>query len=106
MAIRVMAYDKVISAQNYVQLVTGKCFIMNDADQTEQIERILTTEGYGNLWNYSLNDLDEVLLHHCEDGTRYVLVEVVNINDQYEQEKIYRLYELPFDHDVTDKDFE
>lgn len=105
MATKALAYDKVISPQNYLQLVTNKCFIVNGDDQLRQVEEILAQEGYDNLWNYPLNEMDEIMLHNCEDGTRYVLVEISNINSKYEQEMLYRWFELPFDHDVTDNDF-
>lgn len=106
MSTKAIAYDKVISAQNYLQLITGKCFIINADNQLEQVENILAQEGYDNLWNYPLNEVDEIMLHYCEDNTRVVLVEIVNITDNCEQEKLYRWFELPFDHDITDKDFE
>lgn len=106
MATKAIAYDKgAISPQNYLQLVTNKCFAVNVDNQLEYIERVLEREGYDNLWSYPLNEIDEILLHYSEDGTRYVLVKIVNITDDYEQEELYRWFELPFDGDVTEDMF-
>jgi hypothetical protein len=105
MATQALAYDKIISPQNYLQLVTGKCLAVNVDNQLEYIERVLAREGY-ELWNYPLNEMDEIMLHNCEDGTKYVLVEIVNITDGCKQEKLYRWFELPFENDVTEDMFE
>ena len=51
---------KLYSPQNYLELITGKTYIIQEDNDIELIERILEQEGYC-LWNYSINEVEHLI---------------------------------------------
>ena len=91
-------YDKVLTPQAYLELMTGNYYSLKKPNQVEEVEKILDKEeGNGTCWTYSLYDTPE------ENNKNVVLVEFVNITDESEQEHIYRWCEIP--EDWTGEDF-
>ena len=90
-------YDGLLTAQQYLELVTGNYYCLNADNQLEEVEKIMDKEfGEGAFWSYTLDNISEVM----ENDHIVVLVEIVNIamkDGSAEQEKLYRWFELPFD---------
>lgn len=85
-------YDGVLSPQNYLQIVTGRCFCLHADNQIEEVENILDYElGVGTCWSYPLKETVEVV----KNDNDVVLVEIVNINENCEQERLCRWFEIP-----------
>ncbi len=84
--------DKIISAREYLELMTGHYYILNAPNQTKEVEGILDREfGKGVYWSHSLYDIKEM----AENDKKVVLVEIVNVNDGSEIEKLCRWFEIP-----------
>ena len=90
----VIMYDKILSAQTYLEMMTGNYYCLN-ADN--QVENILEEQfGQGAYWSFALDNISEVM----ENDHKVVLVEIVNIvmeGDEAEQDNIYRWFEVPDD---------
>ena len=88
-------YDGLLTPQAYLEIMTGKYFILNTDNQIEAVENILDKYfGEGEYWSYALEDIAEA----AENGHKVALVECVNSTNKngiVEQEKIYRWFEVP-----------
>lgn len=93
----VIIYDKMLTPQTYLEMMTGNYYLLRAANQLEQVENILDEQfGEGACWSYALDDIGEVM----ENDGKVVLVECVNIvmkGDKAEQDPIYRWFEVPDD---------
>ena len=93
----VIMYDKILSAQTYLELITGNYYSLNADNQVEQVENILYEQfGQGVYRSFALDNISEVM----ENDHKVVLVEIVNIimeGDEPEQDNIYRWFEVPDD---------
>jgi hypothetical protein len=93
----VIMYDKILSAQTYLELITGNYYSLNADNQVEQVENILYEQiGQGAYRNFALDNITEVM----KNDHKVVLVEIVNIimeGDEAEQDNIYRWFEVPDD---------
>lgn len=93
----VIMYDKILSAQTYLELITGNYYSLNADNQVKQVENILDEQfGQGAYWSFALDNISEVM----ENDHKVVLVEIVNIimeGDEAEQDNIYRWFEVPDD---------
>jgi hypothetical protein len=93
----VIMYDKILSAQTYLELITGNYYCLNADNQVEQVENILYEQfGQGVYRSFALDNISEVM----ENDHKVVLVEIVNIimeGDEAEQDNIYRWFEVPDD---------
>ena len=93
----VIMYDKVLTPQTYLEMMTGKYYCLNADNQLEQVENILDSQfGEGAYWSFALDNIGEVM----ENDHKVVLVECVNIvmeDDKAKQEHIYRWFEVPDD---------
>ena len=91
----VIMYDKILSAQTYLELITGNYYSLNADNQVEQVENILYEQfGQGAYWSFALDNITEVI----KNDHKVVLVEIVNIvmeGDEAEQDNIYRWFEVP-----------
>jgi hypothetical protein len=86
----------IYSPQNYLELITGNCYIHKCDNDVEFIEKILEDEGYC-LWSYPLNEID----HIVENEIPVVLVDCMIYNDDiHEFEHAYRWFEVDFDEEV------
>ena len=93
----VIMYDKILSAQTYLELITGNYYSLNADNQVEQVENILEEQfGQGAYWSFALDNITEVM----KNDHKVVLVKIVNIvmeGDEAEQDNIYRWFEVPDD---------
>ena len=91
----VIMYDKILSAQTYLELITGNYYCLNADNQVEQVENILEEQfGQGAFWSFALDNITEVM----KNDHKVVLVKIVNIvmeGDEAEQDNIYRWFEVP-----------
>lgn len=91
----VIMYDKILSAQTYLEMMTGNYYCLNADNQVEQVENILEEEfGQGAYWSFALDNITEVM----KNDHKVVLVKIVNIvmeGDEAEQDNIYRWFEVP-----------
>jgi hypothetical protein len=84
--------EKIYSPQNYLEAVTGKCFIIRGDDDIDSIDKILRREFNHSLWNYPLSEID----HIVENELNVVLVDcMVYNNKKKEYEHEYRWFEVP-----------
>lgn len=85
--------EKVFSPQEYLELVTGKCYIITGDDDVDFIEKTLAKNARC-LWNYPLNEID----HIVESNLNVVLVECMIWNeDKGEFEHKLRWFEVEGD---------
>lgn len=86
--------EKIYSPQNYLEAVTGKCYIIDGYDDAELIQEILVENGYTDeLWDYPLSEID----HIVENKLNVVLVDCMVVNSEDEFEHVYRWFEVPED---------
>ena len=82
----VIMYDKILSAQTYLEMMTGNYYCLN-ADN--QVENILEEQfGQGVYRSFALDNITEVM----KNDHKVVLVKIVNIvmeGDEAEQDNIY-----------------
>ena len=84
--------EKIYSPQQYLEVITGKCYIVRD-DDIATIEKILRHTG-NNLWNYPMSEID----HIVENNLDVVLVDCMYWNeDKHEFDHIFRWFEVPED---------
>ncbi len=85
--------EKIYSPQRYLELITGKCYMIDGENDVEFIERILEEE-YDSMWSYPLSEID----HIAEEGLDVVLVDCMIINEETDNfEHVYRWFEVPSD---------
>ena len=93
----VIMYDKILSAQTYLEMMTGNYYCLNADNQVEQVENILDEQfGQGAYRSFALDNITEVI----KNDHKVVLVEIVNIvmeGNEAEQDNIYRWFEVPDD---------
>lgn len=93
----VIMYDKILSAQTYLEMMTGNYYCLNADNQVEQVENILEEQfGQGAYRSFALDNITEVM----KNDHKVVLVKIVNIvmeGDEAEQDNIYRWFEVPDD---------
>ena len=86
---------RIYSPQNYLEAVTGKCYIVSGDYDVDFIQEILVENGYTDeLWDYPLSEID----HIVENNLNVVLVDCMIWNDdinEYGHE--YRWFEVPED---------
>lgn len=82
--------EKIYSAQGYLELVTGNCYVVRGDDDAAFIEKTLDNLGYS-LWNYPVNEAD----HIAENELAVVLVDcLVYNNEHHEYEHVFRWFEI------------
>lgn len=82
--------ERIFSPQEYLELVTGKCYITRSENDVEFIENILQQEGL-ELWTYPLPEID----HIVENELDVVLVDcLVWDKTKFEFEHVYRWCEI------------
>ena len=91
----IVMYNKILTPEAYLAMMTGKIFYTNVDNQLEFIEKTLDREfGEGSYWSYPLEEIDKIVI----TKKKVVLVEIVNIiikDNKAEQEKLYRWFEVP-----------
>ena len=87
--------EKIYSPQNYLELVTGKCFIIDGDNDVEFIEKILKKE-CESMWSYPLSEIN----HIVSEGLDVVLVDCMIYNENSREfEHVYRWFAAPKDFD-------
>ena len=82
--------EQIYSPQNYIEAVTGNCYLIRGDNDIEEIEEILADYGY-ELWNYPLSEID----HIVENKLNVVLVDcMVWDDDAVEYKHEYRWFEV------------
>ena len=82
--------EKIYSPQNYLEGITGDCYLIRGDDDVKFIEECLEVMGY-NLWNYPLSEID----HIVENELDVVLVDCMVWNDDTKHfEHTYRWFEV------------
>ena len=85
--------EQIYSPQNYLEAVTGQCYVVRGDNDIDTIETILETYGY-NFWNYPLSEID----HIVENEINVVLVDCMVYNEEKKEfEHVYRWFEVPED---------
>ncbi len=86
--------EKIYSPQNYLESVTGNCYIISGENDIELIQTILAENGYDELWDYPLSEIN----HIVENNLNVVLVDCMVVNEETDQfEHQYRWFEVPED---------
>ena len=84
---------QIYSPQNYLEAVTGNCYIIRGCDDVALIEQIIYENGL-EFWSYSLDEID----HIVENNLNVVLVDCMVDNEETNQfEHVYRWFEVPED---------
>ena len=85
--------EKLYSPQNYLEAVTGNCYIIRGDNDVEEIETILESLDYC-LWSHALTEIDYIM----EENLDVVLVDCMIWNEEKsELEHVYRWFEVPED---------
>ena len=93
-------YDGTVYPQAFLAVMTGKYFCVTANNQLEEVENILDEElGKGQCWSYPFSETADVV----KSDKSVVLVEIVNINEECEQERLYRWFEVP--EEMTKEEF-
>lgn len=83
--------EQIYSPQKYLEDVTDNCYIPDEDNDIELIEKILYENGY-ELWNYPMSEID----HIVENELDVVLVDCMVYNEEKkEYEHEYRWFEVP-----------
>lgn len=88
--------NKVLTGRQYLELATGKYYTKGDTQS--EIEEILARNGFEGLWNFPLDEINEVI----ENDIRVVLVQCCKEENYTEYE--YRWFEV-FD-DISDEELQ
>ena len=85
--------EKIYSPQNYLEAITGKCYMISGEDDVEFIQEVLVMHGHTDtLWDYPLSEID----HIVENNLDVVLVDCMVVNEETDQfEHQYRWFEVP-----------
>ena len=92
----------IYSPQNYLEGITGYCYIVDGDDDIDFIQKIFNKEGY-ELWNYPLSEID----HIVENDLDVVLVDCMVYNKKIkEYEHVYRWFEVTpdFEHEYDEEE--
>ena len=85
--------ERIYSPQNYLEIITDKCYIINGEDDIEFIQGVLANEGF-ELWDYAMSEID----HIVENNLNVVLVDCMVVNEETDEfEHQYRWFEVPED---------
>ena len=86
--------NKLYSPQEFVEVLTGKYYIIDGDNDIDEIHELLCQNGVESeenpLWDYPLNEIDHIALNDIN----VVLVDVMIINDDDEFEHELRWFEI------------
>lgn len=84
---KIILSDKLFSPQEYLELLTDKCFVMSTEDNLVSIHRILKQENMPHIYDYALSNLKDII-NGCKN---VVLVEIFSADTA---QVSYRWFEL------------
>ena len=85
--------EKIYSPQRYLELITGKCYIIDGENDVELIEKILEKE-CDSMRSYPLSEIDHIVAEELD----VVLVDCMIVNEETDDfEHVYRWFEVPGD---------
>lgn len=85
--------EKIYSPQEYLERITGNCYMISGDNDVEFIESLLENQGYC-LWSYPMSEID----HIVSEGLDVVLVDCMVWNEKTkEYEHVYRWFEVKSD---------
>ena len=89
-------HDKIISAETYIEFITGKHYNLKRPDQFEEIAEIMKETGNYDLWDFPINEIEEIL----ENDTPAVIVDIYGTTiDDNTMHHVQRWFELPKEDD-------
>lgn len=86
--------DKVYKTEGFLEVLTGRCFMIDSKDPISQIHDMLKTEGIEiegqEFWDYPINEIEHII----SEKINVVLVDVSGfyLNDEWEQ--VFRWFEV------------
>jgi hypothetical protein len=93
--------EKIYSPQNYLDGVTGNCYVIDGDNDIDLIQNILNKCGY-ELWDYPMSEID----HIVENNLNVVLVDCMVYNEEKkEYEHVYRWFEVPDGFEEEDEEY-
>jgi hypothetical protein len=85
---------KLWTPQTFVEAITGHCYIFDGDDDVGHIAALLEESGYGDLWDYPIDEIDHII----ENEHQVVLVDcMVWFEGEGKYEHEYRWWEVPDD---------
>lgn len=89
-------HNTIISAETYLEFVTGKHWDLKRPDQLQEMADILTGPDIPGYWSFSLNEIEKVIPNNSESGI--VLVDVYGTTlDDSSMHHTYRWFEMPYE---------
>ena len=85
----IVCSDRLYSTQEYCDKFFGVCPTLKKCE--DELRNFLDDNGYSDLWDYPLSEVDEILEHE----TSVVLVDTSYINDKSETIQELRWFEIP-----------
>ena len=86
--------NKLWTPQTFVEAITGHCYIFDGDDDVGHIAAILEESGFGDLWDYSMDEVDHII----EQRHHVVLVDcMVWSEDDGRYGHEYRWWQVPED---------
>lgn len=90
-----VATNKLYSPSEFVEVLTGKCYIFRSDDDIEEIHDLLRQNGLENeeypLWDYSLDSIEHIVEHDIP----VVLVDVMTADQDGHLYQELRWFEIP-----------
>ena len=80
-----------VSPQKYLEMVTGKVFVVAGDDDCGFIDRKLEEEGFSELWSYPLTEPEQV----ASLDSDVILVDCMYLAKDGEYQHMLRWFELP-----------
>ena len=85
--------ERIYSPQQYLEVITDKCYIIRGEDDVAFIHGALAHDGF-DLWDYPMSEIE----HIVENKLDVVLVDCMVVNEETDQfEHQYRWFEVPED---------
>jgi hypothetical protein len=88
----IVVSEKIWTPQQFAEVITGHRYIFDGDDDVGYLASILEESGYGDLWDYDLNDIDRIIQH----GHQVVLVDCMSwCESQGQYEHDYHWWQIP-----------
>ena len=89
-------HDKIVSAEAYIEFITGKHYDLKRPDRFEEMAEIMEETGHDDLWDFPIDEIEEII----GNGSPVVLVDVYGTTiDDNTMHHVQRWFELPNEDD-------